>query len=526
MNTPEPRTIRTVLERAVAETPDAPALVFEGATYTYAELHEAALARLGALQAEGFAAGSVVLVMLDNTDQSVVTWLAVALGGGVEVPVNTALIGETLSHIVDDSGAEMVITERVFVDRLAAVARGSLHSILVIDDVDGYEGDDAVRLLGSSAGPGVPVGRGELAETAVMYTSGTTGPSKGAVITERHAFEYAGACAEMLEVTAADRYYAPLPLFHIAGRWAVVYAALQRGATAVLVRRFSISSFWDDVRHNDVTVTFLLGAMAQFVLNLPRRLDDDTSSLDRVLMVPLIEDLDDFRSRFDVRVTTCFGSTEANVPMVADWGVRATDGAGRVRNGYRVRLVDSDGQDVPTGTAGELWLAHDEAGMLVQRYHGNPEATAAAIQDGWIHTGDVFMRDDRDHFHFVDRLKDSLRRRGENISSFEVEREVRSHPDVMDCAVVGVPSAFSEEEIAAFVQVSPEVSVTADEIKAHVLNRAPKFLVPDHVYFVSEFPTTPTGKIQKFELRNQLSASVGHDQVNRKDGSARHADHN
>jgi crotonobetaine/carnitine-CoA ligase len=222
-------------------------------------------------------------------------------------------------------------------------------------------------------------------------------------------------------------------------------------------------------------------------------------------MVPLIDGVDEFRSRFDVRVTTCFGSTEANVPIVSSWEAEPKSGLGAARPGFRIRLVDDAGEDVVPGSPGELLVATEEDGVTLLRYHGNPRATSAALADGWLHTGDVMRQDSNGNFHFVDRLKDALRKRGENISSFEVEREIRSHPAVLECAVVGVESAFSEQDIAAFVQLVPGARVTVEDIRDHVAGRAPKFLVPDLVHFVSDFPTTPTGKIQKFELRGLLS---------------------
>ncbi|MFJ9824506.1 class I adenylate-forming enzyme family protein [Streptomyces sp. NPDC101160] len=503
------RTIHAALDHAVATWPDASALVFEGSTFSFADLKQAALDRLGALQEQGLSAGEPVLVMLDNSEQSVITWLALALGGFLEVPVNTAYVGETLAHVVRDAGASTAITESRYTDRLVAVGNEALTSILVVNGHD-TEAGAVVRPLSAGTAPGETVRRDELSETAVMYTSGTTGPSKGAVIAERHAHAYATAVADMLDLAPGDVYYAPLPLFHIAGRWAVVYAALQRGACTVLVRRFSINSFWNDVQAHGVTATFLLGAMAQFVLNQPARPDDAQNTLDRVLMVPLIEGVDEFRSRFDVRVTTCFGSTEANVPLVSSWDASVRTGVGTPRPGYRIRLVDDQGRDVRQGTPGELLVGADEDGMVLLRYHGNAAATQAALRDGWLHTGDVLEEDSQGNLHFVDRIKDALRKRGENVSSFEVEREIRSHPAVLECAVVGVDSEYSEQEIAAFVQAAPGHRVTADEIRSHVAERAPKFLVPDQVHFVTEFPVTPTGKIQKFELRKRIGPGGPH----------------
>jgi crotonobetaine/carnitine-CoA ligase len=399
----------------------------------------------------------------------------------------------------------MILTEPEFVERIVDARSARLETIAIVGE-DAAVSAEPLRVVTVRAGDrtGVPVPRRELDETAVMYTSGTTGPSKGAVISERHAYEYANAAAELVELREGDVYYAPLPLFHIAGQWAVVYACLQRGACAVLKRRFTTSAFWDDVRGHGVTVSFLLGAMAQFLLNIEPAATDGDNLLDRVMMVPLVEDVDRFRERFGTRVSTCFGSTESNVPLASDFAASMATGAGRPRAGFDVRLVDADGSDVAPGGTGELLVRAHEPGVTLLRYLGNDEATANAIRDGWLHTGDVFRLDAGGNYHFSDRLKDSLRKRGENISSFEVEREIQSHPAVQFCAVVGVDSEYSEQEIAAFVQLVPGASVTEDEIRAHVAARAPKFMVPDRVIFVDGFSLTATGKIQKFPLRDKL----------------------
>jgi crotonobetaine/carnitine-CoA ligase len=251
--------------------------------------------------------------------------------------------------------------------------------------------------------------------------------------------------------------------------------------------------------------------MAQFVSNGTPQPDDGANPVERVLMVPLIEGVEEFRSRFGVQVSTCFASTEANVPLASGWDVGIDDGVGRPRPGFRLRLLTSAGADAATGEPGELLVSTDEAGLCLTRYLNNPEATRKALVDGWLHTGDVFVRDERDGYHFVDRLKDALRKRGENISTFEVEREVRAHPAVVECAVVGVESEHSEQDVVAFVELRPESgSTTANEIREHVRGRAPKFLVPDYVFFVPGFPTTPTGKIQKFELREEARRRKAH----------------
>lgn len=507
----ERRTVASMIADSARAWPDETALVFDSQEISYARLQDIGAGYLGAFQRLSVQPGERVLIMLDNSIAIIGVWIGLASGGYVEVPVNTQYRGEMLRHLIRDSDASLIVTDEQYVEQIRDVApelRIVLAATKADSRPDGPHLGETHEFLDPSAGAGIPIDRGELDEMAIMYTSGTTGPAKGAVITERHAYEYADAAAEVVALTAGDRYYAPLPLFHIAGQWAVVYACLQRGACAVIVRRFSLSSFWQDIREHRVNVSFLLGAMAQFLLNDTPRADDAENPLERAMVVPLVDDLDTFRNRFLVAVSTCFGSTEANVPFAAGFDAQSETGVGVLRPGFRVKLVGSDGLEVPIGVAGELWVSTDEPGVTLRRYHQNDEATEVAIHGPWLRTGDMFRQDEGGRFHFVDRLKDSLRKRGENISSFEVEREVRTHQDVLDCAVVGIESAYSEQDIVAFVHAAPGCDLTAEDIQRHVADRAPRFMVPDHVIFIQEFPKTPTGKIQKFELRDQFRSEI------------------
>lgn len=499
----EPRTMAAVAIEAARRWPDRTAVRCGSETLSYAELEHLGRRYLGQLQGAGLQAGEAVLVMLDNCIDFPAIAVGAAMGGLVLVPVNTEYVGQILSHILSQSAATLIVTSSRFVDRIIAVRPDTLQRILVIDqvaDVPAHSGLSAVAL--GSEGATVP--RRECDELAIMYTSGTTGPSKGGVISERHAYEYATKVADLLSLTSGDVYYGTLPMFHVAGLWGLVYASIQRGAECVLTPRFSVSRFWAECAQVGATKTFLLGAMAQFLL----RSESEPLSggrLSRMLMVPLIDELEEFKRRFGVSIATCYASTEVNLPLAQPDGTDAqsSTGVGVPRPGFAVRLVRADGSDAAVGEVGELWVRAQEEATTLVRYHRNPEATAQVIGDGWVHSGDAFRRDADGNFHFVDRLKDALRKRGENISSFEVESEVRSHPAVLECAVVGVESRDTEQEIAAFVLLRPDAAATEEEIQAHVARQAPRFMVPDHVYFLDSFPETPTGKIKKYELRQR-----------------------
>jgi crotonobetaine/carnitine-CoA ligase len=223
--------------------------------------------------------------------------------------------------------------------------------------------------------------------------------------------------------------------------------------------------------------------------------------MQRMLMVPLVDGIDDFRRRFDVRVCTCYGSTEVNVPIISGYDVSEAGMAGRAVKGFELRIVDDEDREVPVGEVGELAVRSAEPWILATEYHRNPEASVRLFRNLWLHTGDAFKRDEEGNYYFVDRIKDYIRRRGENISSFEVEREVNMHPAVLESAAVAVRSAATEDDLKVVVVAKPGRSIDAGELREFLRGRVPRFMVPDIVEVAAELPKTPTGKIQKHLLR-------------------------
>jgi crotonobetaine/carnitine-CoA ligase len=226
----------------------------------------------------------------------------------------------------------------------------------------------------------------------------------------------------MLELGENDIYCAPLPLFHIAGLFATIYASCISGATAVITGPFSAEGFWPDARHYGVTCTFLLGAMANFLFRQPAREDDHDNTLDRVLMVPLIPEVEDFKTRFGCLVSTTWGGTEMNCPTRSGFELVNNKTCGYVATDrYEVRIVDKLDQAVPPGVPGEALVRTKEPWIMTNGYWNHPEWTEKAFRNLWFHTGDMLMQDEDGNLYFVDRTKDAIRRRGENISSMEVE---------------------------------------------------------------------------------------------------------
>jgi carnitine-CoA ligase len=271
---------------------------------------------------------------------------------------------------------------------------------------------------------------------------------------------------------------------------------------AVLRERFSTDAFWTDIEKHRCTATLLLGAMANFVYR--HDVQPESTPLRRVQMIPVIPEVEDFKKRHDVLVTTQWGMTEVCAPIVAvDYDVSIWQSCGRLRDGFEARIVDEFDHEVADGEAGELVLRSDEPWHFASGYWGNPEATMQSWRNLWFHTGDMFRRDQQGNYYLVDRLKDSLRRRGENISSAEVEAAVLQHPDVLECAVVGVDSEWGEQEVMAFVV--PKRSRTIDEaaLDEFVAGRLAEFMRPRFIEIVDVLPKTPTEKIRKGALRER-----------------------
>jgi crotonobetaine/carnitine-CoA ligase len=342
---------------------------------------------------------------------------------------------------------------------------------------------------------------------AIMYTSGTTGRSKGVLLPYGHLHLNPHVYIEQLGLTADDVIYICLPLFHANGLLLGIYAALILGCRAVLAPGFSASRWASDVRTSGATVTNLLGVMTDFVLAQPPHPDDRTSALRAVIAVPFSpEQAEAFRDRFGAEIGSLYGSTELNCPIYRPPGTRAQGGScGRVVSAwFEARLADPETDlEVPEGEPGELLVRPLVPWTTMAGYHGQPEATLAAWRNLWFHTGDLMRRDGHGNYVYLDRLKDCIRRRGENVSAAEVEAVLARHPAVAQVAVVGIPSPFDahEQEVKACIVAAAEGRQDPEEISAYCRERMPGFAVPRFIEFYATLPTTPTGKVAKAELR-------------------------
>ncbi|MDA8262373.1 MAG: AMP-binding protein [Actinomycetota bacterium] len=506
----EERTLLRSFERALDFAPDKVALADRDASSTYAQAFQRSLSLAGALARLGCRENSPAALMLDNSLDFVHAWLGMGLTGVVEVPVNTAYKGDFLAHILRDSGVETLLAEAHYLDRVKAIAGQvpSLKKVVVRGSLEGVSAA-GLRLLPwaelEDSAPATPARREPGDLFAYMYTSGTTGLSKGVLIPEAQAYTYASREDQDLP-THEDRILVALPLFHLAGQWYGVYQSIIHRASCVVEPGFSPSAYWEVVRRQGITVTVMLGAMAEMLQQQPASPEDRDNPLRLAVMAPLASDFATFERRFGLRVAAVYGMSEIGAVMNGPPGTVVGGEAGFARDGYELRLVGPDGTDVGEGEVGELWVRPLVPHTVMAGYHNLPEATAAATQGGWIHTGDAFRRDAEGRYFFTDRMKDALRRRGENISSFEVEKVVNSHPSVLESAVVGVPSALGEDEIKAVIVLRAGFGADPVGITEHLIERLPYFMVPRYIAFVPALPKTPTQKVQKNLLRSQDTA--------------------
>ena len=504
------RHIVAVMERALEAGPERPAVRDTERALSYGALVDEALRLGGGFAGRGIAEGEFVLLMLDNHLDYVSCWVGLAMTGRVEVPVNTAYLGQILAHVVANSGARMIVIEAAYLPRLAEVADRLPALEWVV--VRGALPDPAPtlpahwRLLPFAELPAAPATPASLKPwdlIGILYTSGTTGVSKGVRVTHAHAYGYAtpllyGPVRDD-EVTLTT-----LPLFHIGGQWAGVYKAFIGGASAVVLPRFGATSFWDDVRRYRATYTLLLGAMANFLYRQPPLPSDREHTLKRITMVPVMAQLDDFCQRFGIeQVATGYGLTEGSTIIRAPMGHAGPGHCGWLRPDFEARLVDEHDIEVADGEVGELIVRTRDPWAVMDGYHGMPEATLKAWRNQWLHTGDAFRRDDQGRYWFLDRLKDAVRRRGENVSSFEVETGINEHPAVLESAVIAIPSADTEDEIKACVVLRPGQQLDAPALQAFLDQRLPYFMVPRYIEFMDQLPKTPTEKIQKQRLRER-----------------------
>ena len=485
---------------------------------TFAEVNSRVNRLAAGLRGLGMGKGSRIVLFLPNCLEYVLVWFAANKLGAVEVPINVSYRGTFLEHQVNTSQADVILVAEEMFDRVAE----SLPRMPALKQVIVWSRDGAGRARPSLPGcrvmpleavyadddsnPDVDVGPRDL--SAILFTSGTTGLSKGVQMPHAHLYFFSEQCIQVVRLTGDDTYMTGFPLFHGNAQFLTVYPCLIVGARCVIYERFSATEWVDRLHLTGATVTNSLGVTLPFIFAQPPTERDGTHKLRRILAAPSPHEmLDAFKARFGIeQFLECFGQTEICVPFMTPWGAKRPKGACGVLvdQWFEVRLVDPQtDEEVAEGEVGELIVRAKEAWIINTGYANMPEKTLEAYRNLWFHTGDALRRDAEGWYYFVDRIKDALRRRGENISSFEVEEPIREHPAVADVAVVAVPAdiAAGEDEVKACVVLKEGHTLTAPELIQWCEPRMPYFVIPRYIEFLETLPKTPSEKIQKIELR-------------------------
>jgi crotonobetaine/carnitine-CoA ligase len=523
----EQTTIPALLDARLESDPDGEYLDVCGTKFSAAAVNDQACRVAHGLAALGAEPGDRVATLLENSAEAMLAWWGAVRGGFVAVPVNTAYKGEYLRHQLHDSGSSVLVVQRSLLPRAGAVVADlpDLRHVIVVDDDDpvvetAEEMPAGVvnvspwdELLASEpVTPSVAISPSDLA--TFVYTGGTTGPSKGCMLSHNYheaASRQIGICWNR---TAEDVLWTPLPLFHYNALVTAVLGALVFGGRSAVYRRFSVSNFWPEMNRTGATITSTLGTMAYLLakdVDRPEMPHSGAPEANRSLRLlgaaPMPPEVDTiFRERFGITTFSgAYGVTEASLISWSPKGLlNRPNAAGVVNDEYfDVRIFDDHDDELAPETEGEIVIRPKRPHVMFEGYWGRPEATVGTSRNWWYHTGDIGRIDDDGYLYFVDRKADYLRRRGENISSFEVESILMGHGALADVVVHAVPSEMTEDDLKITATVKEGAPITEEDLFRWAIDRLPYFALPRYIEFRPVLPRSPVGRVLKRELRDE-----------------------
>lgn len=504
------QSIAAVLERQARLRPNAAFLaqVETGDVRSFAEVRRETVAVARALYAHGVGPGDVVASMVENSIASVLAWFGCAWLGAIEAPIGAGFKGPLMRRLLEIAEPKALILSGNLVANIEpellnlpalriVIMCDTSHvprrmtsleaDVVLMDDLLALPGDDPVRW---------PTEMSDVA--CLLFTSGTTGSSSAVLCT--YAQEYEGAMATPPPFSESDAFYSTSPPNHV-GQKLFLYKALLAGCRFVMRRHFSRGRFWKDIEEYECSRTLLLGAASSFLVASLQSQRNVRTPLKSILMIPIHPEWERFRTVCDITIDSIYNMTEiCPVATVQDADLRSHQTIGRIRAGFQWRLVDDNDYEVEPGTPGELILRSDSPWLFSRGYLKDDAKTVSAWRNQWFHTGDVFRADDAGLLYFIDRRKDVIRRRGENIVSGELEYLAMLHPGVDAAAAVGVPSEYTEEDIKLYVVGTAGFGDKA-ALLAFLNERTPSFMMPQIIEFIDELPMTRTSKVRKDVLR-------------------------
>lgn len=519
----EERTLGRLLELAAATYGDRVFVRCRAEAVTYREAEAQARRAARALAGTGISHGARVAIMLPNCLEFLYVWFGIARLGAVEVPINSEFKSFQMGHVLNDSQCSVLVIDAAYLPRLAELAGKLPHLETVIVRGSGAPGLDGVTchdlggLLAAAPDQDPPARVSHADLLAIVHTSGTTGPSKGVMVCHHHEYVLGRNIARDMELGPADVFYNFYPLFHNTAQGIITWAVLQVGCTMVLRDRFSASNFWREVRAYGCTTFYYMGAILRILLETA---PDDVGPGSHPLRVAWgiaagAEEFTRFRDRFGVPLRGGYGSTEANIPCFLPWDNPKPGSSGRVLPGWSVRIADAHDRPLGSGQIGEIVVRPDESYCMMQGYFNRPEATVEAWRNLWFHTGDAGYFDDDGDLFFVDRIRDVIRRRGENISSYEVETVVQQFDGVLEAAAIAVPAELGEDEVKVVILPKQGADLDLDDLVRHCEGQLAAFAVPRYFEVVAELPKTETDKVKKHVLRERGFTPTTWDRVTR-----------
>lgn len=494
---------------------------FKDQKVTYAQLNEYANRVANGYLSMGVKKGDRVSIFMPNCLEFLYHWFGLAKIGAVDNPINTAYRGDVLRHVIVNSNSKVLLVHEQFLDRVQFIQDelAGLEKVIIYSQEGEVKADlkfpvyPFKALFESSTVFSPPEEIKPSDPLQIIYTGGTTGPSKGVVLSHNCVYLYAADVIKFVKLNQDTLTYNCLPIFHQNHRYTSTYTLLLDGSYA-MGERYSARAFWNEIRKYNANHFHFLGGMPYMIYNQTPKADDADNPAKTSWGGPIpVEIAEAFEKRFGVKLYCGFyGLTEASgvtwisadvaEKLKAEGKWAQAVGMGREQEEiYEVKLVDDDDNEVPIGESGEIICRPVRPHSMMTQYVNNAEATQEACRNLWFHTGDLARKDEDGYYHFVDRKKDYIRRRGENISSFEVEKVVNSHPAVKESAAVGIKSGVGEDEIKIIIQIKEGQVLSPEELMAWCEPRMPYFMVPMYIEFIKDFPRGPVGRILKYKLR-------------------------
>jgi crotonobetaine/carnitine-CoA ligase len=508
--TPVPQVLPELIEDRAKRNGDRVFLRFKDQSFTYNDMNRYANRCANAFINQGVTKGDKISIMLPNCPEYIHLWFGSAKMGAVEVPINTSYKGEFLRHIVDQSDSKILVIAKEFLDRVKLI-EDVLPKVKKVVVLGGLQEEEA-------AGYKIPLISFEeffnVPETPVdvkiypsdpqniIYTSGTTGLSKGALGPHKFWITVAEQLLPLREGGKDDIFYTFLPLYHMNGQCLTTITAMLAEGQMVLSDKFSASRFWEEIRKCGATQFNYLGAVIPILAKQPEKPDDLDNPVKIAFGAGCPQNvMDYFEKRFGLKCMEGFGMTEIGIPVHTTLYDRRPGSCGQPLPIYEVKLFDDNDDEVPPDEPGEIVFRPKEPFTMMIEYYNMPDKTLESCRNLWFHSGDLAKRDADGYLYFIDRKKDSLRRRGENISSFEVERAINTHPKVLESAAVAVKAEMPEDEVKICVVLKPGETLTPEELIEYANERMPYFAVPRFVEFMESLPKTPTERVQKYLLK-------------------------